>query len=57
PAFAVAHNNLGALYLKQGLIDDAESEFKTALKYQPDYADAARNLNSIKRNPGLVSPE
>jgi Flp pilus assembly protein TadD len=52
PDAALAHNNLGAAYGKRNRLDEAVSEFITALKLKPDYADAHYNLGDayLKQN-------
>ncbi|MBI5676376.1 MAG: tetratricopeptide repeat protein [Nitrospirae bacterium] len=45
PGKARPHNNLGNAYLK-GRIDEAINEYKTALRLNPDYAEAYSNLGS-----------
>jgi len=44
PAAPVPHYSLGTAYLKQNRLDEAVDEFITALKLEPDYADAHNNL-------------
>lgn len=44
PDFAEAHNNLGALYVKQGLFEQAEAEFRRSVEIDPDAAAALQNL-------------
>ena len=44
PDWAAAHNNLGIALASQGRLDEAIARFQQALKIQPDFADATRNL-------------
>jgi tetratricopeptide (TPR) repeat protein len=45
--YAEAHNNLGVLYSQKGLMDDAVSEFREAIRLDPDYESPYRNLAKI----------
>jgi len=49
PADAGAHNNLGVALGSQGRFDEAIDHFRAALKIQPGYADAQRNLEFALR--------
>jgi len=42
---AKVHNNLGAAYAKLGKADLAEAEYRQALKLNPDFKDAQKNLD------------
>ncbi len=42
PNCAEAHDNLGKVYKAQGAIQDAATEFQTAPRMKPDYAEAKR---------------
>ncbi|MGD9066070.1 MAG: tetratricopeptide repeat protein, partial [Desulfobacterales bacterium] len=44
PAKARPHNNLGAILLRRGRLQEAVDEFQTALDLKPDYVDAHYNL-------------
>ena len=44
PNFFQAHNNLGVLLLKQGILPEAVSAFQKALSIKPDYLVALENL-------------
>ena len=47
PSVAVYRVHLGAVYLQQGRLDDAERELKTALQIQPNDPDAHNNLGAV----------
>jgi tetratricopeptide (TPR) repeat protein len=47
PGDAVALNNLGALYLEAGRLDEAEASLGRALAADPTYADAKINLAGV----------
>ncbi len=47
PGITLAHNNLGAHYLKVGAIDKAEAEYSAALKLDPDDAGTHYNLGLV----------
>ena len=44
-----AHMNLGLLYARQGQLDQAEAELKTALSIDPDFAPGSVNLADLYR--------
>lgn len=44
PDFAVAHCQLGSLYLEDGRIEQAVRHLKRAIALKPDYAEAHRQL-------------
>ncbi|MGD0884928.1 MAG: tetratricopeptide repeat protein [Thermodesulfovibrionales bacterium] len=50
PDAALPHDNLGNAYLKQNRLDEAASEFITALKLDPDYAGSHYNLGTVYLN-------
>ena len=47
-----AHNNLGVLFLRQGLLGQAETEFTAALQQDPKYADALYNMACLAARQG-----
>jgi Flp pilus assembly protein TadD len=47
-----SHATLGNFYVRRGLTDDAESEYKAALRLSPQYAPAAINLADLLRQMG-----
>ncbi len=49
PDLAVAHNNLAQLHFKTGALDDAIRELEAALRVDPNYEDARRNLESLQQ--------
>ena len=49
---AVAHYNLGVVYVKSGRYPEATEEFKEAIRIKPDYADAHFNLGLAYRKLG-----
>jgi len=44
PNHKMAHNNLGVLFMQQGLLNQARNELSTALNQDPDYVDALYNM-------------
>lgn len=48
------HNNLGDLYSRKGMVDKAIEEFKTAIRLQPNYADAFHNMANIYLQTGQI---
>ena len=54
PAAAFAHSDIGVAYVKQGHIDEAIKEHKTALKFDPDYAPAYYNLGVAYAEQGRI---
>jgi len=46
PRAAIPHNNLGTVYTIRKRLDDAEREFKTAIRLKPDYLKAYHNLGA-----------
>jgi tetratricopeptide (TPR) repeat protein len=49
PQSPEAHNNLGIALGSQGRIDEAVAEFEAALRIKPDFVDARRNLDMVRR--------
>lgn len=47
PDNALAHQNLGVLYMQSGLIKEAEIHFRENLRLEPDSATAALNLGVV----------
>jgi len=45
----VAHYELGKVLTRQGRSAEAEKEFETALKINPDFIDAQRELDDLRR--------
>ena len=50
----VAHNSLGTLFLTEGDLDKAVSQYEKALDMWPDYPDALNNLGVVFMRKGLV---
>jgi Tfp pilus assembly protein PilF len=48
----MAHNNLGARDLKQGLLAEARVHFLAALRLHPDYPEAHYNLGAVLEEQG-----
>ena len=44
PAIAAVHNNVAAILLSRGEKAEAESSWRSAVKYKPEYAEAHYNL-------------
>ena len=42
------HNGLGEIYVSLNRMDDAEYEFREALKLDPNYSPALQNLNAVR---------
>ncbi|HEY5999720.1 MAG TPA: tetratricopeptide repeat protein [bacterium] len=53
PQEAVAHNNMGIALAKLGRLDEARPWFETALRLDPAYLPAMRNLDLLRRRIGL----
>lgn len=47
PECAEAHNNLAVVFFEQGRIDEAEVQLRAALRVNPDYQLARRNLERL----------
>ena len=50
---ALAHNNIGVIFQKRGQLKDARYHYTKAVRLDPDYTDARRNLNFISQKIGL----
>src|SRR5215470_1990976 len=48
PSDDVAHNELGELYVRMGRKADAATEFQAALRLNPNFARAQKNLDTVK---------
>ena len=46
---ADAHNGLGIAYYAQGKFDEAAKEYQEAIRINPNYADAHKNLGMPTR--------
>jgi Flp pilus assembly protein TadD len=44
----VAHNNLGAIYQRQGKTDLARQHYMKSLEIAPNFPDAKKNLQRLK---------
>src|SRR5437879_9422310 len=53
PSDAGAHNNLGVLYFRRGLAQEAVQSFVRALELDPKMAVAQRNLEIVYRHNGF----
>src|SRR4051812_11962559 len=53
PSDAGAHNNLGVLYFRRGLAQEAVQSLMRALELDPKMAVAQRNLEIVYRHPGF----
>lgn len=42
------YDSLGLLYLRQGLLDEAEEQFEAALKRDPGFADSQEHLSRVQ---------
>jgi Flp pilus assembly protein TadD len=48
PSDEVAHNELGEVYARTGRAADARTEFEAALKLNPNFARAQKNLEALR---------
>ena len=46
----VAHYELGKAFAEQGSYPEAEKEFEAALKINPNFADAKKQLDAVRKN-------
>jgi len=46
PDSAAAHNNLGVALASTGAVKEAAGHFQQAVRLQPDFAEARRNLEA-----------
>ena len=46
----VAHYELGKVMVERGLYAEAEKEFEAALKINPDFIDAKKQLDTVRKN-------
>lgn len=54
PHSPLAHRNLGAIYYLDGLLDDAEAEYKKSLRLNPQEPMAHNNLGLIYAKRGML---
>ncbi len=54
PYYVEAHNDLGIVYEKKGMIDKARNQYKTAINIEPDYASAYMNLAMLEESVGNI---
>ena len=54
PSFAEAHFNLGVVFDRKGMADDAIKEYGRAARFKPDYMKAHYNLAVALTNKGLI---
>ncbi len=52
PLFPDAHHDLGVIYLKRNMVDQAINELSTTLQQQPDYVPAVLNLSLAYQTKG-----
>ena len=50
----MAHNNLGVALRDQGKLEEAVAEFRTAIRLNPDYAEAHYNLGFALHSQGKL---
>jgi tetratricopeptide (TPR) repeat protein len=54
PRYAPSHNNIGAIYLSQGSLPEAEKHFRDAARLEPDYAAVRNNLGYVLLEQGKL---
>ncbi|MBI4690865.1 MAG: tetratricopeptide repeat protein [Nitrospirae bacterium] len=54
PAAAFAHNNLGNVYMKQGLSDKAIEQYQIAIRLRPNDSEPYYNLGVIYQDCGFI---
>jgi tetratricopeptide (TPR) repeat protein len=47
PREAAFHHNIAGIYRRMGKLADAEAEFRTAIKLEPDYGEAYQGLSEV----------
>ncbi|RMD99196.1 MAG: tetratricopeptide repeat protein [Deltaproteobacteria bacterium] len=47
PTFASAHNLLGAIHARRGMLEKAQKEFETAIRFNPQFASPHYNLGVL----------
>ena len=50
-----AYNNLGVLFLRENKLEDAKKEFQLAIKFNPTYANAHKNLGDTLERLGNIA--
>ena len=53
----MSHNNLGLAYERKVMLDQADSEYRQAIRINPDYAQAHYNLGRIYFLRGVNDPD
>ncbi len=53
PRCWMAHNNLGVILLRRGLLDESGRHFEAALRLNPDHCEAHNNLGNVLVRRGL----
>ncbi|MBI3610942.1 MAG: tetratricopeptide repeat protein [Nitrospirae bacterium] len=54
PHAALPHYNLGNVYKRRGRLEEAITEYQTAINLQPDYANAHHNLGVVYKDLGRL---
>ena len=57
PEYLEARYNLGAAFMSAGMLEDAEREFRGALRQRPDFQPAQTQLARIVRQRSLQVSE